>query len=249
MRLPEGLDLLIFDCDGVLVDSEILSMRAYQSLFGELGAALTEEIWAQCIGQTRADIFAIIEKAVGRVAPPELRAELWPRMKKLFAEELKPTPGVLEFLEGLEGPCGVASSAAAEQIHFSLECAGLLGFFDSHIYSAQYVERGKPWPDIFFYAAAKMGVAPETALVVEDSIPGVIAARAARAKVIGYLGGAHIGAKHGERLIQAGAEAVAASWRGVADLLARPQAIWRSEPNARALVACPPRCGALRGAK
>ena len=69
-----------------------------------------------------------------------------------------------------------------------------------------------------------MGVTPETALVVEDLIPGVIAARAAGARVIGYLGGAHIGANHGERLIQAGAEAVATSWRGVADLLARPQA-------------------------
>jgi HAD superfamily hydrolase (TIGR01509 family) len=225
MRLPQGLDLLIFDCDGVLVDSEILSMRAYQSLFAELGAAPADEIWAQCVGHTRADIFTIIEKAVARVAPEELRDELWPRTKKLFAKELKPTPGVVEFLEGLEGPRCVASSSAPERIHYSLECAGLLKFFDGHLYSARYVQRGKPWPDIFYYAAEKMGVAPETALVIEDSTPGVIAARAAGAKVIGYLGGAHIPANHGERLIQAGAQAVAASWREVAGLLAKPLAI------------------------
>ena len=85
MRLPDGLNLIIFDCDGVLVDSEVLSMRAYQSLFAELGATPSAALWGQCFGHKEAEIFAIMEKAVGLVAPPELRTQLWPRTKALFA--------------------------------------------------------------------------------------------------------------------------------------------------------------------
>ena len=172
MRLSSGLDLIIFDCDGVLVDSEGLSMRAHQSLFAELGAAPSAELWAQCFGRKQAEIFAIIEKAVGRVAPPELRAQLWPRTKALFAAELKPTPGLVEFLEALDAPRCVASSSDPERIRFSLEVTGLLRYFDGRLFSAQYVARGKPAPDVFLYAAEKMGAAPESALVIEDSPPG-----------------------------------------------------------------------------
>ena len=227
MKLPKGLDLIIFDCDGVLVDSEVLSMRAHQSLFAELGVAPSAELWAQCFGRKQAEIFAIIEKAVGRVAPPELRAELWPRTKALFAAELKPTPGLVEFLEALDAPRCVASSSDPERIRFSLEVTGLLRFFDGRLFSAQYVARGKPAPDVFLYAAEKMGAAPESALVIEDSPPGVIAARAAGAKVIGFVGGAHAGENHGGRLIDAGAHAVAASWSEVAGLFGKPHAIGR----------------------
>ena len=89
MKLPEGFDLIIFDCDGVLVDSEVLSMRAHQGLFAELGATPSAELWGLCFGHKQAEIFAIMEKAVRRFAPPELRAQLWPRTKALFAAELK----------------------------------------------------------------------------------------------------------------------------------------------------------------
>ena len=177
MRFSEGLDLIIFDCDGVLVDSEILAMRAYQGLFAEFGATPPVELWAQCLGHNQAEIFAMIEKAVGRVAPPELRAQLWPRTKALFAAELKPTPGLIEFLEALDAPRCVASSSDPERIRFSLEVTGLIRFLDDRLFSAQSVARGKPSPDIFLYSAEKMGASPQSALVIEDSAPGVIGAR------------------------------------------------------------------------
>ena len=218
MKLPNGLDLVIFDCDGVLVDSEMLSMRGYQELFAELGGEVSVALWAQCFGKREADIFAIIEKAVGRVAPPELRATLWPRIKRLFAAELKPTPGLIEFLEALEAPRCVASSSDLARIRFSLEVAGLARFFNA-MFSAGDVARGKPAPDIFLYAAEKMGVAPRSALVIEDSPPGVLAARAAGAQAVGYLGGAQFDENHGRRLLDAGARTVAASWGEVADFL------------------------------
>ena len=225
MRLPDGLNLIIFDCDGVLVDSEVLSMRAYQGLFAELGATPSAALWGQCFGHKEAEIFAIMEKAVGRVAPPELRTQLWARTKALFAAELNPTPGLVEFLEGLDAPRCVASSSDPERIRFSLEVTGLLRFFDGGLFSGQSVARGKPAPDVFLHAAEKMAASPHSALVIEDSAPGVIGARAAGAKVIGFVGGAHVDARHVARLIEAGAQAIAASWCEVAVLLANPDAI------------------------
>jgi HAD superfamily hydrolase (TIGR01509 family) len=200
-------------------------MRAYQELFAELGGEVSPALWAQCFGKREADIFATIEKAVGRVAPPKLRATLWPRIKKLFAAELKPTPGLVAFLEALEAACCVASSSDLERVRFSLEAARLARFFGGDLFSARDVKRGKPAPDIFLYAAEKMGVAPRSALVIEDSPPGVLAARAAGAKVVGFVGGAHLGEDQRKRLIDAGAQAVAASWDEVAAFLSGPREI------------------------
>lgn len=220
MRLPAGIDLVIFDCDGVLVDSETLSMRAHQQLYAELGAAPSDELWARCFGRKQADIFDIIEQEVGRVAPPELRADLWPRTKALFAAELRPTPGLVAFLEALDGKRCIASSSDLARIRFSLEVAGLTRFFGDALFSSQQVAHGKPAPDIYLFAAKQMGVAPEAAVVIEDSAPGVIAGRAAGARVIGYTGGGHGGGGHRERLREAGAHDVATSWGEVAAFLA-----------------------------
>jgi HAD superfamily hydrolase (TIGR01509 family) len=225
MKLPKGLDLVIFDCDGVLVDSEFLAMRAYQDLFAELGGEVSVGLWRRCLGKKQDDILAVIEQTVGRVAPPELRATLWPRVEALFAAELKPTPGLVPFLEALEARRCVASSSDLDRIRFSLKVAGLARFFDGDLFSGRDVARGKPAPDIFLYAARKMGVAPEAALVIEDSSPGVLAARAAGAKVVGYVGGAHVDDNSAQQLIDAGARAVAASWREVAEFLGEAQAI------------------------
>jgi HAD superfamily hydrolase (TIGR01509 family) len=224
MKLPAGLELIIFDCDGVLVDSEVLSMRAHQELFAELGAKPEVEVWQRCFGHSQAEIFAIMENAVGRVAPPELRATLWPRTKAAFAGELRAMHGVVEFLKSLDAPRCVASSSDPERIRFSLEVAGLLPFFDGRLFSARQVRRGKPWPDVFLYAAENMGVAPQATVVIEDSPPGVVAARAAGAKVIGFLGGAHVGVGHGLKLRDAGADFIAASWDEVRRFLKKSDA-------------------------
>lgn len=214
--------LIIFDCDGVLVDSEVLSMRAYQSILGDIGLSAPPSLWARCVGLKQADIFALIEAEAGAPVPPETRANLWPRTKALFEAELRTTPGLTGFLDKLTTRRCVASSSDPQRIRFSLETTGIAGYFGDHVFSTQYVAQGKPAPDIFLYAAERMGAAPSEAVVIEDSVPGVTAARAAGARAIGYLGGAHIEAGHAERLRAAGADALARNWSEVADLLALP---------------------------
>ena len=126
VKPPKGFDLIIFDCDGVLVDSEVLSMRAHQSQVRRTWrSAFRRAVGAMLRPQTGRDI-RIIEKAVGRVAPPEVHAELRPRTKALFAAELKPTPtpGLVEFLEVLDAPRCVASSSNPERIRFRVPDLG-----------------------------------------------------------------------------------------------------------------------------
>jgi HAD superfamily hydrolase (TIGR01509 family) len=180
MKLPDGFDLIVFDCDGLLVHSEALSMRTHQDLFAKLSLKLPIEVREMCFVHSQTEILAIVENAVGRVTPPELRAMVWRRTKALFAAELKRTPKLMEFLESLDAPGGVASSSESERIRFSLEVAGLLHFFDDRAFSASYVSRGKSRPDIFLHAAEKMGVAAESVAVAEDSPPDVVAARGGR---------------------------------------------------------------------
>ncbi len=216
-----GASLVIFDCDGVLVDSEVLSMRAYQDILADIGVEAPASLWSRCVGLKQADIFALIEAAAGRSVPQDVRARLWPRTRALFEAELRPTAGLVGFLETFSARRCVASSSDPERIRFSLGVAGLTRFFGDAVFSSQYVAHGKPAPDIFLYAAGKMGVDAADAVVIEDSLPGVQAARAAGARAIGFLGGAHVGADHGERLIAAGAEAVAENWPEVARLLAK----------------------------
>ncbi len=164
-------ELVIFDCDGVLVDSEILSARAYAELFADLGVPLPLGVMEGCFGLKQADIFARIEAAVGRVIGPDDRAQHWPRTRALFASELKPTPGLVPFLQRLRLAHCVVSSSHEERIRFSLEITGLQAYFDDAIFSSQLVERGKPAPDIFLHAAEAMGARPERCVVVEDFDP------------------------------------------------------------------------------
>ena len=214
------VDLLIFDCDGVLVDSEILSMRAYGDVLSKIGVSVDDTFWAQCIGLKQADIFAKIEREAGRAIGDETRALLWPRVEELFRAQLQPTPGVEAFLAMWSGPRCVASSSAPERIALSLEVTGLAEYFGERVYSTQLVKRGKPAPDIFLYAAGKAGLAPARSLVIEDSPFGVAGAVAAGMRAIGYAGGAHAGPDLGGKLLAAGALFVAKDWRDVGEWLA-----------------------------
>jgi HAD superfamily hydrolase (TIGR01509 family) len=213
-------ELVIFDCDGVLVDSEDLSTRAYVELLAELGVTLPKGFMEGCFGLKQADIFARIEAFAGRAIAPEERAHLWPRLRALFAAELKPTPGLAPFLGRLRLPRCVASSSFEERIRFSLETAGLRAYFGEAIFSTHAVKRGKPAPDIYLYAAKAMNAAPERCLVIEDSVPGIEGAVAAGMTAIGYLGGLHIGSGHGEKLMRAGATLAVATWGEVEQWLA-----------------------------
>jgi HAD superfamily hydrolase (TIGR01509 family) len=185
-------DLVIFDCDGVLVDSERLSIRLDAVLLERLGWPMSEsEIVERFVGRTDAAIRTEIEAHLGRDVGPELEA-FSVEYVRVFATELRPVDGVAAAVDAIQAAgyatC-VASSGDEEKIRRNLATTGLLDRFDGRIFSADDVTHGKPAPDLFLHAAATMGVAPARCAVVEDSRHGVAAARAAGMSVFGYAGG------------------------------------------------------------
>lgn len=189
---PAPIELVIFDCDGVLVDSERLSVRVESQLLGELGWSISEhEVMERFVGRSDAHMLSVIEAQLGR-AVPEFMDEYRSRLYAAVDRELTTVPGVVEALDRIDAgglaTC-VASSGTHEKIERTLGRTGLLDRFDGRIFSATEVERGKPAPDLFLFAAASMGVEPAACVVVEDSRYGVEAARAAGMRSVGFAGG------------------------------------------------------------
>ncbi|MGW3205702.1 HAD family hydrolase [Streptomyces sp. NPDC001135] len=184
------IELVIFDCDGVLVDSERIAVQVQVALGGELGWPLTEEeVVARFIGRSHAAIREQIAERLGQQT-----AAVWAeRFEQLHREAvdagLAPVDGLVEALDELMLPTCVASSGSHEKMRHTLGRVGLYARFEGRIHSATEVARGKPAPDLFLYAAERMGVAPAACVVVEDSRPGVQAARAAGMRALGYAGG------------------------------------------------------------
>jgi HAD superfamily hydrolase (TIGR01509 family) len=188
---PRRFDLVIFDCDGVLVDSEILSIRLDVQLLAQLGWPLSEaEIIERWVGRTEAAMRAEIEDHLGRDVGAEWAA-FSERYVKVFAEELEPVAGVADAIDAIQAAgfsmC-VASSGNLAKIRQNLAKTGLLDRFGDRLFSGDDVEHGKPAPDLFLHAASVMGVEPGRAAVVEDSRPGVAAARAARMWAFAFAG-------------------------------------------------------------
>ena len=188
--MSRALELVIFDCDGVLVDSERIAVRTDVLVLAKLGWVLTE---AECIerfvGLSDKSIKAAIEAHLGRRLPDDWDQEFQPLYRDAFAAELTPVPGVVEALDRITLPSCVASSSSHEKLRFTLGLTGLYERFAGRIFSAYEVERGKPAPDLFLYAASRMGVDPGACAVVEDSRYGVAAARAAGMRAFGFAGG------------------------------------------------------------
>jgi HAD superfamily hydrolase (TIGR01509 family) len=188
--------LVIFDCDGVLVDSERLAVRVDVLILGKLGWPITEaEIIDRFVGISDSDFRRAIEAQLDRHLPEGWEAEFEPLYRSAFAAELRPVEGIVEALDRISVPICVASSGSHEKMRYTLGLTGLYDRFKGRIFSASEVGRGKPEPDLFLYAAERMGVAPETCVVVEDSVNGVKAARAAGMKVLAYGGGVTTAAK------------------------------------------------------
>lgn len=183
---PDGV---IFDCDGVLVDSEPIANALLVEILGEHGMTLTvEDSMRLFLGRSWASILGIIEEHFGRPAPDAVSDDFRTRLREQLDRDLTPVAGVPEALAALGGlPRCVASSGEPEKIRHSLTVTGLLGHFDdAHLFSATMVEHGKPAPDLFLHAARTMGFDPARAVVVEDSLPGVQAGVAAGMRVLGY---------------------------------------------------------------
>ncbi len=211
--------LIIFDCDGVLVDSEPVANGVLVRYLTELGLPHADGDTDKYVGISIPSMIAKIEREWNTTLPADFREELWRRDRVAFETELRSIAGIAEVLAGLEGPRCVASSSAPERIRNSLTLTGLIGFFEPHIFSASQVENGKPAPDLFLFAAERMGVPAAECLVIEDAVPGVQAGRAAGMRVLGFAGGGHCRPGHAAKLIDAGAERVFDDMSELMDLI------------------------------
>ncbi|SCY89294.1 HAD family hydrolase [Microvirga guangxiensis] len=200
--------LLIFDCDGVLVDSETLACQIDADILSGLGLPYTvDDITREFVGKSMKDMIARIEADHACTLPEDLSERINTALYQRFETELQPIDGVREAILALPYPRCVASSSVPERIALSLRVTGLADLFEN-VFSATQVAHGKPAPDLFLFAAERMGADPKDCLVIEDSTAGVQAAIAAGMRVIGFTGGSHCGPNHAQKLLQAGATAL-----------------------------------------
>ena len=181
-------DLVIFDCDGVLVDSECLAVRTEAKILSGLGWPLTEaDIVERFVGRSAAYMQQEIERHLGRSI--DWDTEFEPRYRNEFERELVAVPGIVEALDEITCPVCVASSGSHDKMRFTLGKTGLFDRFGGRIFSVDQVAHGKPAPDIFLFAADQMGASPDRCAVVEDSVPGVTAGLSAGMVVFAFAGG------------------------------------------------------------
>jgi FGGY-family pentulose kinase/HAD superfamily hydrolase (TIGR01509 family) len=188
-----AIDLVIFDCDGVLVDSEPLAMRVLLDVLAGEGIAIERSAaFRDFLGRSLTSITDTLDRAHGRALSAAALERMRTQLYALFRSELRAMPWVTHALDQLEAKVCVASSSHLERIRLSLGVTGLLERFGPNIFSASEVANGKPAPDLFLFVAQSMGVAPERCLVVEDSPAGIAAAQAAGMRVFAFLGGEHV---------------------------------------------------------
>ncbi len=191
--------MIIFDCDGVLVDSEMLSAGVLMGMLAELDLPITSEIFrTDFLGRSFAAAAARAEARFGRPLPTDFQLSYRKRLLAKMALELKAMDGVLDLLHHISSPYCLATSSSPERLEVSLSVTGLAPFFAGRSFTASEVEKGKPAPDLFLHAARRMGVPPGEALVIEDSEMGLRAAEAAGMEAWHFAGGAHV--KAGYRL-------------------------------------------------
>ncbi|MEE2861668.1 MAG: HAD family hydrolase [Pseudomonadota bacterium] len=187
------IDLIIFDCDGVIADSEILSAEVLIDQLAQLGIDITlDDVRRDFLGRSFPTVAASIRDRFARALPDDFEASYRARLLDRFATELAPTPGIDAVLRALRRPVCVATSSSPPRVARTLQLLGLADRFGPHVFTASQVAHGKPAPDLFLFAAAKMGCDPDHALVIEDSVPGLQAARAAGMRALHYAGGAHL---------------------------------------------------------
>ena len=183
----EPFELVIFDCDGVLVDSERITNIVFAEMLNELGMDVTlEDMFADFVGNSMAVCLGIIEARLGRPVPRDFVAEYKQRTRAAWSVQLKPVAGIEDVLEEIDIPYCVASSGEHEKMRLTLGITGLLDKFEGRLFSVTEVKRGKPHADVFLHAAERMGASPARAAVVEDTEIGIRAGVAAGMAVFGY---------------------------------------------------------------
>jgi HAD superfamily hydrolase (TIGR01509 family) len=219
---------VIFDCDGVLVDSEPIANRVFSEMLGEVGLPMDyDETVRTFVGRSAATCVRMVESRIGRPVP-EGWVDAWRRRTyDAFSRELRAVEGVEDALDRIGGPLCVASSGEPAKMRFTLGMTGLLPRFEGRMFSAVEVPRGKPAPDLFLHAARRMGAAPERCAVIEDSAVGVEAGAAAGMTVFGFAA-----LSDADALRAAGAAYVFTRMDALPALLARAGGGIRSRPEA-----------------
>jgi len=216
------IDLLISDCDGVIVDSEILSHRVlFDALSEHVPAERLHEALEGTFGLTVPSIIELIERRFDLKLPATFDDDLRRHSEQVVADEVQAIPGVRDALLVIDLPLVVASNSRRHNVEASLRRAGLTERVAGNIFCAEMVAAPKPAPDVYLLAAERMGVAPGHCLVVEDSPTGVLAARTAGMPVIGFTGASHIPAGHDRALCELGVAAVIAHMRDLPATVAR----------------------------
>lgn len=192
MTTSTPYDLVIFDCDGVLIDSEIISARMLIEELARLGVVIDlDHVARHFLGRSYPTVMAQIRKDFDLNLPPEFEDRYRDKLLEAFSRDLKIMPGVLDVLDELSVPYCLATSSSPRRVDMSLLLTGLSGRMEGRVFTASQVARGKPAPDLFLFAAAQLGHNPSRTLVIEDSLTGVRAALAAGMTVWRYVGGSH----------------------------------------------------------
>ncbi len=203
--------LIIFDCDGVLIDSEILSAQVDAAILAEYGYEISAaELAHRFAGITTGGIFRLIGEEIGREFPDKVLERAKRETDLKLKNAVEPIPGVHEMLDALDDPRCICSNSRSERLELSLSKVGLWDRFRPYVFSAQEVgtKRGKPAPDVFLHAANVFETDPADTIVVEDSVTGITGAVAAGMRVIGFTGASHSWPGHADALTDAGAATV-----------------------------------------
>lgn len=209
--MSNTLDLIIFDCDGVLVDSEIIGIKLTVSLLNQQGVDIDVAkftrlysglVWEALIEQVHRDTGVRVSASISQ--------HFYSQLMTAFATDLERVAGSIEVISNITTPKCICSNSGSEQLDYMLTQTRLKSLFAPYIYSAQDLGpgRGKPEPDIFLHGAQQFNAQPVNTLVIEDSVHGVMAAKRAGMYVVGFIGGAHTTSDHQSRLITAGADVV-----------------------------------------
>lgn len=219
------IDLIIFDCDGVLVDSEVISCRAHADVLTRHGYPITpEQVLERFLGRSTKQANLEIETELGRALPEAYHDDLQDELFRAFEADLEAIRGIHDVLDVVTQLVCVASSGSHPRMRVSLGSTGLYERLAPNIFSSSQVKNGKPAPDLFLFAAGQMRAAPERCLLIEDSVPGVTGAHAAGMTVLGFHGGSHCPPGHAERLRAAGAGVTFDDMRRLPELIRRIEA-------------------------